>query len=221
MLSSRTASYIEALNREGDNFDHLKWLKRVRKEETQAKAEFTSGESTAPQIGRPLNAPDCTGALIVSRPVFLTKITLVPKARSFRSVKSDAPQSRLRRRLEKVCAAWAAFQKSRDRDAVYIYLKEIFRTVEHYRVRRRTEDLLRCAFEVADIPFMKAANVFTAVIRCTSCGDVDNKTISKWARALRYVAHCKTPKTELKAFIKALGGVNACADRYARYLRGS
>jgi hypothetical protein len=38
---------------------------------------------------------------------------------------------------------------------------------------------------------------------------------------LRYVAHCNVPRTRLKMFMKKAGGVNACADRYARcYGRG-
>ena len=46
---------------------------------------------------------------------------------------------------------------------------------------------------------------------------VTNSTISKWARALRYVAQFKDPSTRLKAFMTEAGGVNACADRYAKY----
>ena len=34
LLSPRTASYIDALIREGDKFDYSKWLQRVREEET-------------------------------------------------------------------------------------------------------------------------------------------------------------------------------------------
>ena len=70
----------------------------------------------------------------------------------------------------------------------------------------------------ADLPFDKYADPFTAVIRCTSGDGVDSKTISKWARALRYVAHRKEPRTRLKTFMKEAGGVNACADLYAKYL---
>jgi len=47
--------------------------------------------------------------------------------------------------------------------------------------------------------------------------NVDNKTISKWARALRYVARSKKRETDLKTFMKNAGGVNAWADLYARY----
>ena len=34
MLSPRTAKYVAALIREGDNFDYFKWLQTVREEES-------------------------------------------------------------------------------------------------------------------------------------------------------------------------------------------
>ena len=48
MLSPRTAKYVEARVREGDNFDYRTWLRRVREEEAQAKqvpVAFSLGES--------------------------------------------------------------------------------------------------------------------------------------------------------------------------------
>ena len=48
LLSPRTANYVAALIRQGDNFDYYKWLQRVREEEAEAKqaeAAFTSGET--------------------------------------------------------------------------------------------------------------------------------------------------------------------------------
>ena len=38
LLSPRTANYVAALIRQGDNFDYFKWLQTVREEEGQAKA---------------------------------------------------------------------------------------------------------------------------------------------------------------------------------------
>lgn len=99
---------------------------------------------------------------------------------------------------------------------MYRYLESVFAIVEHYRMRRRTYRLLRHAFEFANLPFDKSEDPFTAVIRCT-CGDtVHAKTISKYARALRYVARCKKPDTDLSEFMKKAGGVNGCAARYAQ-----
>jgi hypothetical protein len=122
--------------------------------------------------------------------------------------------------LERISSAWDHFQASRTRDAVYGYLDAVFAIVKHFKVRRKTKKLVRHAFKSAGLPFDKAADPFTAVIRCTS-EDIDSKTVSKWARALRYVARSKVSPTQLKTFMKEAGGVNACADRYAKYLRRS
>jgi hypothetical protein len=99
------------------------------------------------------------------------------------------------------------------------YLDAVFAIVEHYKVRRRTKKLLRHAFKFANLPFAKDGDPFSAVIRCTCDDNADSKTISKWSRALRYVARCKKPATPLKAFMTGAGGVNACANRYAKLSR--
>ena len=87
----------------------------------------------------------------------------------------------------------------------------------HFKVRRRTTRLLRHAFEFANLPFDRDADAFSALIWCTSGRKVDGKTVSKYARALRYAARRKEPDMRLKAFMQAEGGLNACAARYARY----
>ena len=102
---------------------------------------------------------------------------------------------------------------------MYGYLEAVFAIVEHFRLRRRTKRLLRHAFDFANLPFDKTAEPFAAVVRCTSGGGVDNKTISKWSRALRYVARCKQPNCGLRTFMKEAGGVNSCANLYAKNLR--
>jgi hypothetical protein len=61
-----------------------------------------------------------------------------------------------------------SFQANRARDAVYGYLEAVFAIVSHYKTRRKTNKLLRHAFRFANLPFEKAADPFTAVIRCTS-----------------------------------------------------
>jgi hypothetical protein len=223
LLSPRTANYVAALIRQGDNFDYYKWLRNVREEEGQAKripATFTSGKIIAPEIGPPIGTTDYRSASLNSGPAPMTRAAPLPKARSHHEPRNKTPKARLRRRLEKIRDTWDDFQASRARDAVYGYLAAVFATVEHYKIRRRTQRLLRHAFKFAHLPLDKPADPFTAVIRCT-CGDeIDIKTISKWARALRYVAHCKKPQTRLKTFMKEAGGVNACADRYAKYFGG-
>jgi hypothetical protein len=214
LMSPRTAKYVEAMIRDGDTFDYDRWLKRVREEEAQAKqAEATGspGEAAEAEKNRPVSTHQ------IARPNLALRLSSRAPRRLHSRPKSQTPKARLRRWLEKVRGAWDEFQVSRAREAVYGYLEAVFAIVQHYRVRRRTKRLLRRAFDFADLPSDKNADPFSAVIRCTCGDDADNKTISKWARALRYVARCKQPMTRLKAFMKEAGGVNACADRYAKH----
>jgi hypothetical protein len=225
MLPSRTARYVEARIREGDNFDYRKWLRRVREEETQAgqtPAAFFFGEG--PEIGDPTNTPDRLDAWASSGSALQAKSATIPRTvyRSDHKAQRESPQDRLRRRLMRVSDAFDDFQESRVRDAVYCYLKAVFSLVVDYKGRRRTKRLLRRAFQFAGLAFDKNAEPFAAVVRCTSERKLDCKTISKYSRALRYAARCKKPRTSLKTFMKEMGGVGGCADRFARYLgRGS
>ena len=151
--------------------------------------------------------------------LLLTRAARFPKAlRQSHRASSKTSEIRIRLRLEKIRDAWDVFQARRARDAVYGYLETVFAIVEHYKVRRRTPRLRRHAFEFANLPLNNSSDIFTVVIRCTCADNADSKTISKWARALRYVARCKEPGTRVRAFMKEVGGVNACADRYAKYL---
>jgi hypothetical protein len=197
-LTPRTANYVAAIIREGDSFDYCKWLQQVRGEKTQAKElrqattkqivseEIGIAVSTFPGRETSLNARVLNGRVPI--PIGMTRSRL--------KTLHSSSGARIRWRFEKIRDAWNDFQASRTRDAVYGYLSTVFETVIHYKVRRRTRKLLRHAFEFSELPFYKNANPFTAVIRCTSDDTVDSKTISKWARALRYVAHCKIPRID-------------------------
>jgi hypothetical protein len=216
LMSPRTIRYVEAMLREGDDFDYGNWLNKVRQEEAQAKQLWTgysSGQAgAAGQIGNPVSNALQRSVRASLGPMPVPRVL----SRSTRKMSDKQPKARVRRWLENVYVAWDEFQASRARDAVYGYLDAVFAIVMHFRARRRTERLLRHAFELADLSFDKNADPFTAVIRCTSGGAADNKMISKWARALRYVARRKEPGKRLKAFMKGAGGVNACADQYAK-----
>jgi hypothetical protein len=218
-MSPRTVKYVGAMIREGDNFDYHQWLKMVRDEEAQAtrvSATSASGEAAPVQIKSPIRTS--TG-LNTSSPRAVIKAVPVPRAiwRLHHKAISNGPTWW----LKKVSTAWDEFQTSRARDAVYGYLEAVFAIVDHYGTRRRTNKLLRHASVFADRPLDKNADAFTAVIRCTCDDAIDNKTISKWSRALRYASRQKEPETRLKKFMKNIGGVNACADRYARLMRHS
>src|SRR5947209_10384577 len=52
MLTGRTAKYVEAMIREGDNFDYSRWLQRVREEEARVKSVAAS-TSVQPIVAEP------------------------------------------------------------------------------------------------------------------------------------------------------------------------
>jgi hypothetical protein len=221
LSSPRTADYVSALIREGDNFDYSRWLQRVREEEAQAKraaAAFTSGEMIPAKIGNGSITPGRQDSWPDPGRALMTRAAPVPTAfwQSNHKTRGKTQKARLSRRLEKVRDAWDDFQRSRARDAVYGYLEAVFAIVKHYKIRRKTTKLLRHAFKFANLPFDRNADPFTTVIRCTCDDNADSKTISKWARALRYAARSKEPAVRLKTFMKRAGGVNACADLYAK-----
>jgi hypothetical protein len=212
-MSPRTAKYVEAMIRE--DFEYNDWLQRVRQEDAHAKQVPTATPRAivAARADSPINASDSRDARPRLGPVRTIKPGLNSRAlrRPHREVESQTPKARLRRWLEKVHPAWDDFQSSRARDAVYGYLEAVFAIVSHYRLRRKTNRLLRHAYKFADRPFNKNVDAFTAIIRCTSERDIDSKTISKYARALRYAARRKEPDIRLMRFMKKMGGVNACA----------
>ena len=79
LQSPRTASYIEALIREGDKFDYSKWLQRVTEGEAQAKqgpTTFISEGLVAAEIG------DQAGTLdgIWPKPKLMTRGMPIPRA---------------------------------------------------------------------------------------------------------------------------------------------
>jgi hypothetical protein len=172
-------------------------------------AAFSSSESAAHELGTLTNSPDIRNVRANSIPVLHAKSPLFPRAgyRSGHKDRREKRQNLLRQRLARVCNAWDDFQECRKRDVVYRYLKAVFALVEDCKGRRRTKRLLRRAFQFAGLQFDKDADPFAAVIRCTSERNLDCKTISKYARALRYAAQCKKPRTPLKAFMKEMGGL--------------
>jgi hypothetical protein len=186
-LSPRTAKYVAALMREGDNLDYDKWFQGVREEEAQAKkvrATFTSGKIAATEIGNPISVSGFRGAL-PNRTLMTETVPITGRIRrSHQEPGGKTPKARLRRRLEKVRDAWDDFQVSRTRDAVYGFLGAVFEMVMHYKVRRRTTRLRRHAFKFADLPLNNSSDIFTAVIRCTTDDNADNKIISKMGEGI-------------------------------------
>jgi hypothetical protein len=219
-LSPRTVNYVANLIREGDEFDYCRWLERVREKEAQAKQlrQATTEQIISKEVSAAVSAfggrETSPNVILFNGQVPISMGMTLSRSKTLHR----SSGTRIKERFEKIRYAWDVFRASRARDAVYGYLEVVFAIVVHYKVRRRTKKLLRRAFEFAELPCDKNADPFTAIIRCTCYDDVDNKTISKWARALRYAARCKVPAAQLRIFMKQAGGVNGCADRYTKHL---
>jgi hypothetical protein len=224
MLTGRTAKYVEAMIREGKDFDYYRWLRQVREEEAQLKsvAVSTSVQPIAPEPDHPAkiaqNQSQFNGSETADHAKHKSAVLPAIQVVGHCTKSVDKPRRSLRQRLGRVCDAWDNFQESRDRDAVYGYLRSVFSIVKHYNGRRQTKKLMRCAYKFAGMPIDMNADPFAVVIRCTCDGQADNKTISKWSRALRYVVRVKKPRHQLTTFMKNRGGVNGCAALYAQHL---
>ena len=149
---TETADYVAALIREGDNFDYYTWLQRVREEEARAKQRSVTCASHELVVAETDNQT-CKSDGIWPNAQLVTRAVPIPRAlrQAHRACKSKSSQIGIQRRLEKVSDAWDDFHSSRARDAVYGYLRAVFETVMHYKMRRRTKKLLRHAFEFAEL----------------------------------------------------------------------
>jgi hypothetical protein len=223
MLTGRTAKYVEAMIREGKDFDYYRWLRQVREEEARLKSVAVS--TSVQPIGLGANQPGKIARNLGQFSASKTADRGKHKSAVGRAIREaghgaksvDKPKKSLRQRLGDVCDAWDDFQENRGRDAVYGYLRAVFSIVKHYSRRRRTKRLMRRAFKFAGLPADMNADPFAIIIRATCEHKLDNKTISKWSRALRYVARVKK-RTPLRTFIKNRGGINGCAALFAESL---
>ena len=118
---------------------------------------------------------------------------------------------------------WETVQASRDRDAIYRYLSIVFELVMVWAKEGKAVKRAYRALHVRGHKSVREPEPFSAVIFCTADQDkVDCRTRSKWSRVLRYAAEYKDLDEPLGDFIKRKGGINECAEQFARRLgRGS
>jgi hypothetical protein len=136
-------------------------------------------------------------------------------------VQDDVPYTTqaLREDLTRVRVAWEDCQTSRDRDAIYSYLTTVFDLVGWWAAENRALERARKALRLQNIWPSDHDEPFAAIIRCTADpAKVDKRTRSKWSRVLRYAAEYKTNAEPLAAFVQRKGGINKCAERFARCL---
>jgi hypothetical protein len=125
----------------------------------------------------------------------------------------------LRQDLLRVRNAWEECQASRKRDAIYIYLTAVFDLVAWWTAEGRALERACKALRLQRMCPFEGEEPFAAVIRCTAGpAKVDKRTRSKWSRVLRYALRYKSHSEPLDQFIKHKGGINKCANRFAKSL---
>jgi hypothetical protein len=124
-------------------------------------------------------------------------------------------QEAIERQFAQARKAWARYQSTRERDAIYGYLSAVFEIVCRWKMLGHTRTCslhaLTAGKERASI---RTREPFAITIYCTSDPQVvDTRTRSKWARALRFAARTKPAGQTLGKFMKSQGGINECSMR--------
>jgi hypothetical protein len=121
--------------------------------------------------------------------------------------------------LERLAGEWETVQGSRDRDAIYGYLTAVFELVMWWDYEGKAVNGAYRALHLRGHNPIREPEPFAAVILCTADrGKIDDRTRSKWSRVLRYAAEYKDLDEPLGEFIIRKGGINRCAERFARRL---
>ena len=115
--------------------------------------------------------------------------------------------------------AWKKYRKSRRRNAIYGFFDLIFQTVSIWQMERRANGrtwralaLRGCAMPDTIEPFRDLT------VAAAHPSRIDNRTLAKWSRVLRYAAAYKIPGKPLDRFVMRRGGINGCAGLYTRRL---
>lgn len=114
---------------------------------------------------------------------------------------------------------WETVQGSHDRGAIYGYLTAVFELAEWWAHEGKAVKRAHRALQMRGVQSVREPEPFASIIRCTSDpGKADHRTQSKWSRVLRYAAEYKDLDESLRDFIQRKGGINRCAERFARRL---
>ena len=103
---------------------------------------------------------------------------------------------------------------------MYGFLNAVFTLVQRHAKPGRARRLLRELRGIIGTKAQATTDPFTLIIRAVAEADgVNRKTVSKWSRALRYVAKVKPTGISVRAFMQLRGGVNGCAEQYSAHFR--
>jgi hypothetical protein len=118
-----------------------------------------------------------------------------------------------------LCGVWNDCQATRGRNAIYGYLTAVYGLVAVWNAEGREIDRARRALRLQRLEVSDREDAFAAIIRSTADpAKADTRTRSKWSRVMRYAAVYMPASQALAQFIRRMGGINACADRFGRCL---
>lgn len=122
--------------------------------------------------------------------------------------------------LARVRDTWQEVQTSRDRDAIFLYLTDVFELVHWWAFEKQAIERAARALALKGLEVPNEIEPYGAVIVASVAPKtIDKRTVSKWSRALRFAAACNPRNKDLRRFIKDHGGINACVTAYGRWLR--
>jgi hypothetical protein len=111
------------------------------------------------------------------------------------------------RELERKCFA------ARNRFAFYDYLAAVFELYVQLRRRNQAKPSAQRIAKLFGISKQDRTHPIRVIIDATST--VDNKTRSRWTRALRYAWRERKIWTDLASFLRENGGPAGCARQFA------
>lgn len=222
MYSDRTAKYVDALVQRRSKFDYHAWLRDVRGDEASSatpdrqKLYFRSREVPGKEALKP-DAPIEHRLMLADQHRGPSRQPASSRSSDDRISQRRSGTASIERRLLDIRSAFDQWQQTRNRGAVYGYLTAIVALVQRHERHGRVRRLVIRAQGWAGISPSMAADPFSAILGATCRGRLDSKTISKFARALRYASRYHAEKP-VAAFIKQKGGINRCASLYAKRL---
>jgi hypothetical protein len=110
------------------------------------------------------------------------------------------------RKLERKCFA------SRSRFAFYDYLAAVFELYVQLR-RKQAKKAATLIVKLFVLRSQKRTHPIRVIIGASS--SADNKTKSRWTRALRYAWYKRKTWRDLKTFLRENGGPAGCAEQFA------
>jgi hypothetical protein len=111
------------------------------------------------------------------------------------------------KRLERNCFA------ARSRFAFYSYLGAVFELYVQLRRTKQAKKASRLIAKLFQLRTQKRSHLIRVIIDATSTAD--NKTKSRWTRALRYAWRKRRAWCNLTKFLRENGGPAGCAEKFA------